>query len=83
VRGSLPELLEEELKLRRLRRLVDQTAADLRWRTGSHAEAENRIELTRRQVLLLFPDGEELFDRIYLPRFRRIAMEYRGAHEAP
>jgi hypothetical protein len=81
--GSLPELLEEELKLRRLRRLVDQTTADLRWRTGSHAEAQDRIELTRRQVLELFPDGEELFDLIYRPKFGRIANEHRGMYEAP
>jgi len=73
--GSLAELIEEEFKLKSLRRLVDQTNADLLWRTASPAEAEIRIEKTRKQVLELFPGSEELFDRIYLPRFRRIDKE--------
>jgi hypothetical protein len=68
----LDDLLEEEFKLKRLRRIVDRTAADLRWRTTTRAEAHHRIVEARRDVLLLFPEGGELFDRIYRPRFERI-----------
>ncbi|HUK57380.1 MAG TPA: hypothetical protein VLY20_12055 [Nitrospiria bacterium] len=72
---DLIDLLEEEFKLKRLRRIVDQAAADLRWRTDSEAGARRRIEEARDRVLELFPDGEELFDRLYKPRFERIFKE--------
>jgi len=69
------ELLAEEFKLKRLRRIVDQAAADLRWRTGSDTEARSRIVKAREHVLELFPEGGELFDRIYRSRFERIFKE--------
>ena len=71
----LAELLKEEFKLKRLRRIVDQTAADLRWKTVSEYEAAERIAETRNRVLELFPEGGELFERIYRPRFERVFRE--------
>jgi len=71
----LLDLLAEEFKLKRLRRIVDQAAADLRWRTGSDTEARKRIIAAREHVLELFPDGGELFDRIYRSRLERIFKE--------
>jgi hypothetical protein len=71
----LLDLLAEEFRLKRLRRIVDQAAADLRWRTGSDKEACKRIIKAREHVLELFPDGGELFDRIYRSRFERIFKE--------
>jgi len=71
----LLDLLAEEFKLKRLRQIVDQAAADLRWRTGSDTEARKRITKAREHVLELFPDGGELFDRIYSSRFERIFKE--------
>ena len=72
---QLLDLLAEEFKLKRLRRIVDQAAADLRWRTGSDTEARKRITKAREHVLELFPDGGELFDWIYRSRFERIFKE--------
>ncbi|MBI3595691.1 MAG: hypothetical protein HY203_00895 [Nitrospirae bacterium] len=72
---QLVDLLAEEFTLKRLRRIVDQTAADLRWRTASDMEAHKRIVEAREHVLELFPDGGDLFDRIYRSRFERIFKE--------
>ena len=71
----LLDLLAEEFKLKQLRRVVDQAAADLRWRTCSDTEACRRITKAREHVLELFPEGGELFDRIYRSRFERIFKE--------
>jgi len=79
-RPDLGELLEEEFKLKRLQRIVDQTAAELRWKTETEAGAGDLIGETRRRVLEIFPDGGELFDRIYRPRFERIFRERRHQH---
>lgn len=75
MKDPLLDLLSEEFKLKQLRRIVDQAAADLRWRTGSEPEARKRIIQAREHVLELFPDGGELFDRIYRSRFERIFKE--------
>ena len=65
------------MKLRRLRRIVDQTAATLRWEELSDFEAEDLVAKTRHQVLELFPGKGELFDLIYLRRFDRILLKER------
>lgn len=73
----LSELLDEEFRLKQLRRIVDQTGADLRWNRVSSSEAHDRISETRRRVLELFPEGGELFDLIFRSRFERIIRERR------
>lgn len=71
----LAELLEEEIKLKNLRRIVDQTFADLRWNRIPDSETGACMAETRGRVLELFPEGGELFDLIYRPRFERIIKE--------
>ena len=68
----MAEILEEEFKLKRLRQIVDRTAAALRWKELSEVEAEDLVARTRRQVLELFPDKGEVFDLIHRSRFDRI-----------
>jgi hypothetical protein len=71
----LAELLEEEIKMKNLRRIVDQTSADLRWNRVPDSETGACIAETRDRVLELFPEGGELFNLIYPPRFERIIKE--------
>lgn len=68
----LPELLEEEFKLKRLARIVDRTAAVLRWKHLTDDQAEDLIAKTRREVLDLFPGKGMLFDLVLRRRFGRI-----------
>ena len=65
----------EELRLRRLRSLMDITAA-LLWQADlTLAQAQKVIADARDKALELFPDKGETFDLIYGSRFRRILME--------
>lgn len=64
--------------MRRLRLLVDLTAAVIRHRPLSRSEAEQAVEHLRIEVLALFPDKEGAFDLIYRPRFRRLIEERFG-----
>ena len=68
-------LLAEETRLKRLRRIMDFTAA-LLWQGGlTLSEAQKLIADARERALELFPDKGETFDLIYGSRFRRILAE--------
>ena len=68
-------LLEEERKLRRLRRSMDIAATLLQQVDLTLDEARDVVEHAKRTALTLFPDKEAAFDLIYGPRFRRILVE--------
>jgi hypothetical protein len=68
-------LLNEEQRLRTLRRTMDFAAA-LLWQSDlTLAEAQTLVAQARRRALELFPDKADTFDLIYGSRFRRILME--------
>ena len=68
-------LLAEEFKVRRLRRIIDFTAA-LLWQADlTLAQARKLVADAKERALELFPDKEETFDLIYGSRFRRILAE--------
>ena len=65
-------LLAEEIRLKKLRRLMDFTAA-LLWQANlTLGEAQKLVAGAWERALELFPDKGETFDLIYGPRFRRI-----------
>ena len=68
-------LLEEERKLRRLRRSMDLAATLLQQVDLTLEEAQDVVQHAKRTALKLFPDKEATFDLIYGPRFRRILAE--------
>ena len=61
--------------MHRLRVMVDLTAAIIRHRPLSRAEAEMAVENLREEVLALFPDKGDVFDLIYQARFGRLIAE--------
>ena len=68
-------LLDEERKLRRLRRAMDLAAA-LLWRADlTLEEAQDVVNHAKQTALQLFPDKEQTSDLIYGSRFRRILTE--------
>ena len=69
------ECLEEERRLRRLRRLVDFSLAFIAQTCLSLHEAERVVQGVRHQAYSLFPDKQETFELIYTPRFRRLIAE--------
>jgi hypothetical protein len=65
----------EELRLKRLRTLMDITSALLRQADLTLAQAQKLVADAREKALDLFPDKGETFDLIYGSRFRRIVVE--------
>ena len=64
--------IDEEKRIRRLRRLVDFTLAYIAQVDMPLEKAHTVFEAARARALELFPDKEETFDLIITPRFRRI-----------
>jgi hypothetical protein len=68
-------LREEDLRMLKLRWLIDRTTIQLGEGSLSYDDSRKLIEQTRRNVLELFPDKGYLFDLLYRPRFYRILDE--------
>jgi hypothetical protein len=70
---------EEEKNIRRLRFLVDLTTSVLyQDETLTLEEARNVVRNTKRAILAMFPDKQQTFDIVLLPRFERILHERWG-----
>jgi hypothetical protein len=74
------EIEEENRRLRTLRLLVDFALAYLAQTNLPLEEAQAVVEGVKKQALRLFPEKEETFDLIYLPRFRRLLREKYRLH---
>jgi hypothetical protein len=74
------EIEEENRRIRTLRLLVDFSLAYLAQTNLPLEEAQAVVEGVKKQALRLFPEKEETFDLIYLPRFRRLLREKYQLH---
>ncbi len=69
------DIIDEQLRMGRLKRAVDITAYWLEQGSFSHEEALSIIEHARREILQLCPGKEEVFELVIRPRFLRILNE--------
>lgn len=65
----------ENLKIRRLRVIVDLATSLLRQSDMPLTDAVRLVRAVRTQALALFPGKERTYDLIYAPRFARILRE--------
>ena len=71
---------EEERNIRRLRFLVDLTTSVLyQDQTLTLEEARTMVRNAEKAILNMFPDKQQTFDIVLLPRFERILHERWGA----
>ena len=74
------EIEEENRRIRTLRLLVDFSLAYLAQTKLPLEEAQAVVKGVKKQALRLFPEKEETFDLIYLPRFQRLLREKYRLH---
>ena len=67
--------IDEEKRMKALKFIVDLTQAILMQSELTLREAYTLMENTKKSVLALFPDKEDVYELIYMPRFRRIIAE--------
>ena len=73
--ASEEEIREENLKVRRLRMVVDLVTSVLAQSDLPIEEATELVAATRQYALQLFPDKGPTYDLIYRPRFQRLLAE--------
>jgi hypothetical protein len=71
---------DENRRIRTLRLLVDFSLGYLAQTQLSLEEAQGVIQGVKKHALRLFPDKEETFDLIYLPRFQRLLRDKYRLH---
>jgi len=70
-----PDIIDEQLRMGRLRRVVDLTAYWLENGSFAHEEALSIIEHARGEILKLCPGKDDVFELVIRPRFLRILNE--------
>jgi hypothetical protein len=75
-----PEVILENKKIRTLRLLVDSAGLWLSRGDLSREESWELVEKVKQWAVIVFPGKEDVFDLIYLPRFRRIIEERYPLH---
>lgn len=74
--ASREQLADEAMRARKVRQIVD-IATNLIMQSGlTRREAEHLVQSVRQRILTLFPDGEQTYELIYAPRFRRLIDEF-------
>lgn len=69
------DVVDEQLRMGRLKRVVDVTAYWLEQGSFNHEEALSIIEHARGEILQLCPGKEEVFELVIRPRFLRVLNE--------
>jgi hypothetical protein len=77
------QLADEAARARKVRHLVDITTSLIVQSGITRDDAETLVQSVRERILDLFPDGEQTYELIYAPRFRRIIDEYARADPRP
>jgi len=70
------QLADESRRVRKVRQLVDIATALIMQSNLPVNDAEGLVDGVRARILALFPDGDETYELIYAPRFRRLIHEY-------
>jgi hypothetical protein len=77
--ASRDQLDDEARRAQKVRQIVDIATNLIMQSSMTHGDAESLVAAVRERVLGLFPDGEETYELIYAPRFRRLLDEFAPA----
>jgi len=75
------EKKEDRERAERIKREADRISSLILYSDLPKVDVEIAIRNFRREVLELFPDKEELFDGLYMNRFRRLWKQFRSPDE--
>jgi hypothetical protein len=74
--ASREQLADEARRAQKVRQVVDIATNLIMQSSMTRRDAESLVAAVRERILALFPDGEETYELIYAPRFRRLLDEF-------
>jgi hypothetical protein len=74
--ASPEQLADEARRAQKVRQVVDIATNLIMQASMTRQEAEGLVAAVRQRILVLFPDGEQTYEIIYAPRFRRLIDEF-------
>jgi hypothetical protein len=74
--ASAEQLADEARRAQKVRQVVDIATNLIMQSSMTRRDAESLIAAVRERILVLFPEGEETYELIYAPRFRRLLNEF-------
>ena len=77
------QLADEAARAQKVRHLVDLATSLIMQSGMTRRDAETLVQTVRERILALFPDGEQTYELIYAPRFRRLIDEFAHAEPHP
>ena len=77
--ASREQLADEARRAQKVRQVVDIATNLIMQSSMTRPDAESLVAAVRERILTLFPDGEEAYEIIYAPRFRRLLDEFAPA----
>lgn len=76
-------MADEALRMRKVRQIVDIASNLIMQSRLTRREAEHLVADVRQRILTLFPDGEQTYELVYAPRFRRVIDEFAVSAPSP
>ena len=70
------QLADEAARARKVRHLVGLSTSLIQQSGMTRRDAEHLVQMVRERILNLFPDGEDTYELVYAPRFRRLIDEF-------
>jgi hypothetical protein len=70
------QLADEARRAQKVRHIVDIATSLIMQSSMTRGDAESLVATVRERILALFPEGEETYELIYAPRFRRLMDEF-------
>ena len=74
--ASREQLADEARRAQKVRQVVDIATNLIMQSSMTRRDAESLVAAVRERILVLFPDGEQTYELIYRPRFRRLIDEF-------
>jgi hypothetical protein len=74
--ATAEQLADEARRARKVRHIVDLSTSFIMQAGMTRQDAENLVAIARERILHLFPDGEQTYELVYAPRFRRLIDEF-------
>jgi len=70
------ELADEAQRAQKVRQVVDIATNLIMQSSMTRRDAESLVAAVRERILVLFPNGDETYELIYAPRFKRLLEEF-------